>query len=229
MGSRSRGIRVKSREQFDGVIDHLVAEIERVLDHWDLLGGLDAARAEYAQELHQSAQFWNLNTQAHQDSVVLRLGRIFDPHPAALSLPNVLQTILTFAMNPTNPTHPDLGLDVSGLDTNALGAELKSVSQSDPVVCRLIAVRNEYLAHRSSQFAVSGSYAGLPRLEREDFEVLLQRACEIGNKYGQLRGRLKLARAYPGRDDYKTMLHLLKLGLRSLREQNRTAIPETTD
>ncbi|MBI3694037.1 MAG: hypothetical protein HY238_04245 [Acidobacteria bacterium] len=105
-------LRISSREQFDWLIDHLATEAARAGDHWYLWSGLDVAFDDYGKEINETPQFWQLTFRAHKDSVVLRLGRLFDPTKGALSLGNFLQTIHHRA---TNCALDSLGLDVPGL------------------------------------------------------------------------------------------------------------------
>src|SRR6478672_3330878 len=111
-----RALRVKTRGQFNLFLDHLVTETHRAWDHWSLWGRLDAAIADYTVEMNQTPQFWNLTLRAHQDIVILRLGRLFDPTEGALSLCQVLQTICD------SLTHRKLShLCVSGIDPTVMG------------------------------------------------------------------------------------------------------------
>ena len=210
-------LRIKSGEQFNWLMDHVVAETHRTWDHWNLWGGLDTALGEYGVEMNQAAQFWRLTIRAHQDSVILRLGRLFDPNGKALSFCNLLQTIRHIAIT---PALAHLGFDLQGLDLGMLQADLETVVENDPLVCRLLDVRNEYLAHRSSRLVISGTFSALPRLEREDIEALLKRASSVADKYSQLCGRPFVMSGYAGADDYKSMLHLLRLGLEYIKAKH---------
>ena len=88
-----------------------------------------------------------MTRRALQDSLVLRLGRLFDPANGALSLGSFLETIHNHA---ANHTLGSLGLDAPGLDAVAIQDELRNVSNDDPLISRLMQIRNEYLAHRKA-------------------------------------------------------------------------------
>ena len=94
------------------------------------------------------------------------------------------------------------------------------MSEDDPLVSRLMDIRNEYLAHRASRLVSSGPFDGIAKLEREDIEALLQRASSIGDRYGQLCGRPHVLRGYPGADNYSYMLKFVRLGLQSKQERD---------
>jgi hypothetical protein len=204
---------INSRATFDGLLDHLATEGRRAGDHWCLWGALDAAFDDYSKELNQSPQFWGLTRRALQDSVILRLGRLFDPTNGALSLGNFLETIHNHALNHSLGS---LGLDVPGLDTAAIQEELKQVSDADPLVSRLMQVRNQYLAHRQASLVRRGTFDSLPELRREDIDTLLNRASAIVDKYCRLYDRPLMSVRFVGADDYKHMLDLLKAGLESI-------------
>ena len=51
----------------------------------------------------ENQHFWELTRRAHMDAVVLRLGRLFDPHPTAISLGNLLRTMKENAVAPSTP------------------------------------------------------------------------------------------------------------------------------
>ena len=152
-------------------------------------------------------------SQAHKDSVILRLGRLFDPHSKALSLVNLLGTIQYAA---TSGFHC-LTISASPSDLQTLQADIESASERDPLVCRLIELRYEYLAHRSSRIVGTGSFAALPRLEQQDIETLMKRALEIVNRCSVLCDRPLTLLGYPGRDDHMRLLKLLRLGLQTSR------------
>ena len=204
---------IKSRAQFDWLLDHLQTEACRAGDNWHLRAALDAALTDYCREINQTPVFWQLINQALQDSVVLRLGRLYDPSKGALSLGNFLRTIQD---HPGNRTLAALGLRVSGLEIASVEADLKDVSADDPVVSRLMEIRNQYLAHRQARLVSSGTFASLPELRQIDIETLLDTACRIATKYSHLYRRPMLSQRILGADDYRHMITLLRLGLQSL-------------
>jgi hypothetical protein len=200
---------INSRAAFDRLLDHLAAEERRAADHWYLWGALGAAFDDYSKELNETPQFWTLTLRALQDSVVLRLGRLFDPTKGALSLGNFLQTIRNHA---AHHSLGSLGLDVPELDTVAIDEELRKVSITAPLISRLTQVRNQYLAHRQASLVARGSFDS-PELRREDIAMILSIASTIVDKYCRFHERPPTGGRLPGADDYKHMLDLLKVGL----------------
>jgi hypothetical protein len=201
---------IDSRPTFDNFLDHLAMEGRRAGDHWHLWGAIEGAFDNYERELSQTPQFWKLTRRALKDSVVLRLGRLFDPNKQALSLFTFLNAIQHHA---ANHTLGSLELDVPGLDAAAVREELNNVSKDDPLIARLIQVRNEYLAHRQGSLVRRESFDSLPTLSRDDLETLAQRASTILDKYCRLYERPLPSVRFVGADDYKHLFALLKIGL----------------
>jgi len=166
-----RAIRIKSRDEFEWLIEHLTHEAFRVRNHWDFWTALDKSFDEYSVELNQTPNFWELTRRAHKDAVILRLGRLFDPHPTAISLGNLLQTMKENAIAPSTPLPPA----VANLDLSELDQEMSSVSDCEAPVKKLLTLRNEYLAHRGSRHVARGTFTSLPVLERDEIAARLKR------------------------------------------------------
>ena len=211
MGAAFRALRVKSRTEFDWCIEHLTHETFRARDHWDTWKALDKSFKQYAVELNLTPHFWNLTRRAHQDMVILRLGRLYDPHPTAISLGTLLATMKQHA----GTTAPQFPLGVTKLDRAKFDPEMMSVSDSDPAVKNLLALRNEYLAHRGFQHVAKGTFKQLPTLGRRDIAKLINRAIGIVGKYRHRLGYPPLGWGnYEGRD-VNTLLVLLRTGRRA--------------
>lgn len=93
MASGFRVLRLRSRDEFDHVVEHMTHEAYRARMHWDAWVAMEEAFPEYSLELNQTPAFWELTSRAHQDAVILRLGRLYDPHAASTSLGNLLTTL----------------------------------------------------------------------------------------------------------------------------------------
>lgn len=158
MAAQFRAVRIKSRDEFDWLIEHMTDEAYRVRDNWDFWGAINKAFDEYSTELNRTPAFWELTRRAHQDAVVLRLGRLYDPHPTATSLGNLLETMKENAAR-AGTLFPER---VADLDTAELDSEIARVSYEDPIVAKLLLIRNEYLAHRGTRHVTRGTFASLP-------------------------------------------------------------------
>jgi hypothetical protein len=101
--------------------------------------------------------------------VLSNLGRLYDKTAGSLSLGNFLQTVKScsgyFSAESLRarqqlPAHVDCGT----LDIIELGAEIRSVTDEDPVVKKLHDLRNRRIAHRDGnmdRLATLSSLAGL--------------------------------------------------------------------
>src|SRR5260370_14706633 len=102
MAEQFRAVRIKSRDEFDWLIEHMTHEAYRARDNWEFWGAMEKAFDEYSIELNQTPAFWELTRRAHQDALALRLGRLYDPHAAATSLGNLLQTVKENVSRPSS-------------------------------------------------------------------------------------------------------------------------------
>lgn len=208
MAARFRSVRLKSRGEFDWMIEHMTHEAYRVRDNWDFWGAMEKAFDEYWNELNLTPAFWELTRRAHEDAVALRLGRLYDPHPTATSLGNFLQTIKDSVSRP----RAVVPVSVESVDLTQLDAELNAVSDEDPAVGKLLLIRNEYLAHRGTRHVTKGTFASLPTLERDELSTLLARALEILHKYRQRLGYPPLLWGHHEEEQFYRLLSLVRAG-----------------
>jgi hypothetical protein len=208
MPSAFRALRLRSRAEFDHVVEHLTHEAYRARTHWDAWVAMEEAFPEYSLELNQAPAFWELTRRAHQDVVVLRLGRLYDPHAAATSLGNLLTTLQEkAALAGTILPARAAKLNMAKLEKN-----IKSVSTENPAVDRLLTVRNEYLAHRGPQHVIKGTFAALPKLEKKDLSHLLTNAIRIMTTYRRPFGYPPLIWGNQEVSEFERLLALVRAG-----------------
>ena len=214
MNKTFRAIRVKSAKEFESLLDHATHEAFRVRDYWDMWSALGKSEDEYSVEVNQTPSFWNLAQRACQDAVILRLGRLFDPHPTAVSLGNLLQTLKDHvAVSPAL-----LPQAVSSLDISKLDEQMVSVSDSDATVRKLLVWRNEYMAHRGSKHIAKGSYSLLPELKLDEIQNLVKLAFEILHEYRDRLGFAPIAWGNHEVRDLERLLKLVRAGLETHRD-----------
>jgi len=208
MLAQFKAVRIKTRDEFDWLIEHMTHEAYRVRDYWDFLVAMERAFDEYSIELNETPAFWNLTRRAHQDTVVLRLARLYDPHATATSLGNLLQTMKenSSCAGPVFPTA------MKDLDVTELDGEIISVSQQDPTVRKLLLLRNEYLGHRGTRHVIKGTFDSLPTLERDEISTLVTRALSLLNKYRELLGYPSLVWGHQRVEEFQSLLLLLRAG-----------------
>jgi hypothetical protein len=216
MAARFRAIRIKSRDEFDWLIEHMTHEAYRARDNWDFWAAIEKAFDDYSIELNQTPAFWEVTRRAHKDAVVLRLGRLYDPATTATSLGNLLQTMKENASCP-GTTVP---ASIAELDITELDSEIAAVSDTDPIVAKLLKIRNEYLAHRGTRHVTKGTFSSLPTLERDDFSTLIARALELLRKYRERLGYPLLLWGHHEEEEFYRLLSLVRAG-----RSSKTSIP----
>jgi len=211
MNGRFKAVRVKSSTELDWVIEHMTHEAYRARDNWDFWGAFESACDEYWKELNETPAFWELTRRAHKDSVVLRLGRLYDPHGSATSLGNLLQTI----KDGSRGTARFVPVAIADLDGAELDSDIAAVSDENPTVAKLLRVRNEYLAHRSTLHVTKGTFASLPTLERDEISTLMMRAFEVLEKYRERLGYSQIGWGHQGTEEFCKLLSLVRAGRES--------------
>jgi hypothetical protein len=215
-------LKLKSAEEFRRLLTALLDDLVDARFHFTLHHNLAKAGEEYALEIAQSPTFWGLTLSAHMDAVLLRLCRGYDAYEhTALNLRNLLDTVRA---NLSIFDEPNFRQRVKGnLFVDSLAAELKppdhaqlqkdieAVSDSDPLVRKLVMWRHNYVAHRNSHFTLNPKKfdAQYPLLFAE-IDVLLDRALEIGNRYSLLFDASSHATLMVGRDDYLSVLKAVR-------------------
>jgi hypothetical protein len=213
-------IRVASEREFERLLDHLAHEAHRISDHWLLLQRLGKTRKTYGREMHDHSAFWHFTLRAHSDAVLFRLARIYDQHECALSLKRFLLTLKD------NPGYFSDALTRSRLAGNpfaeqlvarkvkpaVLGADIRRVSDQDPLVAQLCQLRNRWLSHVEPNPIRLGGALALPHLSAEQIGTLLRRARRIVNRYSLIYRASALSTDVVGADDYKEILKLVRKG-----------------
>jgi hypothetical protein len=172
---------------------------------------MEKAFDEYSIELNQTPAFWELTRRAHQDAVALRLGRLYDPHPSATSLGNLLQTMKENVFH-AGTIFPS---SLSNVDVTELDREITYVSDADPIVKNLLLIRNEYLAHRGTRHVTRRTFATLPSLNRDEISALMTRALDLLCKYRELLGYRHLLWGHHEAEEFQRLLSLLRAGRQS--------------
>lgn len=208
MAAIFKGFRCRSREEFDWLIEHLMTEVNRASAHWEWWKTMEELGSEYGPEFSVHPGFWQLTRQAHKDSVVLRLSRLYDTDGSSASLGNFLQT-LCGAQYDAKFLPPE----ATSLDPEILAVDMGGVSCQDEVVKRLLQVRNQYLAHRGKQHVMRGTFDRLPSLSQEDLSTLISRAVTIVQRYREQLKYRYISVSRQEAEDFKQLVQLLRAGI----------------
>ncbi|MBZ5724093.1 MAG: hypothetical protein LAP87_03780 [Acidobacteriia bacterium] len=163
------------------------------------------------------------------------LCRLYDQDPKALSLGRFLRTIQTYRgyfsedqsrqRLQDNPHIESLATDRILVDPGSLEKEINSVSATtDPLVSRLVKLRNGSVAHNDADLVRLGSLKSLGGLGHEEVQTLLDRAVRIASQYSRIYRASWSSTKVVGADDYEHVLSLLRKGLASVHAQNEREI-----
>jgi hypothetical protein len=101
---------------------------------------------------------------------------------------------------------------LANLDMTELDREIIDVSDADPIVAKLLLIRNEYLAHRGTRHVTKGTFASLPSLDRDEISTLITRALDLLCKYRERLGYPQLSWGHHEAEEFQTLLSLLRAG-----------------
>lgn len=215
-------LKFKSAEEFRRLLTVLLDDLVDARFHFSLHQNLAKATEEYATALAQSPTFWGLTLSAHMDAVLLRLCRAYDTYEhSALNLRNLLDTIqahLSIFDEPSfrqrlkgNSFVDSLAAGLKPPDQAQLHKDIEVVSDSDPLVHKLVMWRHNHIAHRNSHFTLNPKKfdTQYPLLFAE-IDVLIARALEIGNRYSLLFDATAHATLMVGGDDYLNVLNAVR-------------------
>lgn len=194
--------------------------------HWNMRKSLAASVTEYQVELNQSPAFWTLTFNAHWDTAFYRLSRLYDQTKRALNLPNFLQTIQVNVARfdsgafrtryKTNQFIDNLSKTNRRPDDATLAADLASVSErTDPLVARLVDIRNRVLAHRDPSVLLSPNPNDVFSLSEAEFDTLIVRAQTIVNRYSRLFSAQTNSMKIVGEDDFRSVLSYVREGVQA--------------
>jgi hypothetical protein len=173
-------------------------------------------------EMGQTPVFWNFTLNAHLESVIFRLVRLYDQEKSGLKLKRFLLTVKTnleyFSEQAIQERLPaDLSLLSRKMNPATLGNDIRRVSEDrDPLVCRLWKLRNGSISHMSPNPVRLGNRSTQLGLKPKEIETLLNRARAIVTRYSLIYRASWLSGKIVGADDYLHLLDLVSRGRMSL-------------
>jgi hypothetical protein len=200
--------RIDTKQRFDNALDSLVTESCRAYDHWNLLLHINESAEEYIREIYQSVFFWNTVQRSLQDGVILRIATMLDPRDDVVSIPSILKTINVHARG----NGSKLGIELQNFDGVKIEDDIKSVHKLDPVVAKILKLRNDFIAHRSVNIVATHRINLLPEIKNDEMNAILDLAYDLATKYAVLYGHNRTSRPMMGSDDYKRLFKALRKG-----------------
>ena len=224
-------IRIASGDEFKRLVEALAIDVGDANIHWRLYKGLHEKLGEGERVVwHQAQTFWSLTLKAHVNTAVQCLARAFDQNQTSLHLLSLLKTIQSnldlFSMDrfkmrlAGNPFVDSLAEHPRTPDMRQLDQDIALCTDSDLRVRSLILHRGNVLAHRNAKTVASGrNPAEQFGMMVEDFEVLLDRAHDIVNRYSNLFIATTYSRQMLGHDDYQYIVSCVDEAARRSRDE----------
>lgn len=229
-GKHQMAIQVRNSSEFERLLKALALELVDANIPFKMHTNLIAAyESESGEAMRQSWTFWSLTIQAHLDSAVFRLCRIYDQNNKRLGLRGLLHTIHSnkhlfsrdqFAARMEGRAHAErLIAAYEPLDPRQIEADMDYVTRAtNPIVDRLIAIRHNYYSHRNAEdvvadHAISQKYPHM----RDEVGKLLKVGLAIVNLYSNLFDANSWASGIIGQDDYHYVLRAAKERLDRMR------------
>lgn len=207
-------ILVKNEIEFTRLLKSLADDVVDAHVHYKLYKDLYKAHEEFPLVVQQSNTFWQTTLKAHLNTSIYALTRVYDQQKGALHLCSFLKTVENNIdlfteekfreRKKDNPFVEDLAQENRIPDLDHLKLEIDSCSDKDSLVNLLVRHRGNSLAHRNAKHAASGkSLANTQPLTFEDFEVLLERAISILNRYSLFFEASSYSTYQIGADDFR--------------------------
>jgi hypothetical protein len=208
-------ISVNDSAEFERLLKALSDDIVDAHIHYRLYEELIEAIAKYPLVVHQSNTFWNFTLQAHLNSCISALTRVYDQEQSSLHLRSWLITIqenlrlfddAAFRERlKDNPYVASLAEDPRKPDPTVLTDDIAACSNTDAVVKKLTIYRNVRIAHRSAGFILSALHNKEEKygLMFDELRVLLDRAKTILNRYSYLFGASVYSTTVVGHEDFE--------------------------
>ena len=189
--------------------------------HWKLSRGILEAAETWPLVIQQSNTFWSLTLKAHVNVSLLAMCRVFDQEKSSLHLLGLLQLIEQnlplFDEDQfrerlrDNPFVASLAETARQPDAKQLASDIALSSVHDPLVKRLVTHRNNAVAHLSQKRRLNSTpQRSDEEITNADFEILLNRAVEIVNRYSGLFGAEHFSTQIVGHDDYETVFRWIQ-------------------
>jgi HEPN superfamily AbiU2-like protein len=222
-------LNIKSSAEFEKLLQALADEVIHANFFHNLLEKLHFAKYEYIREFNQANAFWGMTFQALTDAALIRLCRVYDTHPKAINLPNLLDTIKAnlhiFGVDDfrqrlkDNPYVDSLSQGARKPDVAQLNNDIDYVSNKNPLVQKLLIWRGNILAHRNAGNVIKDRnlVAEYP-FSLKDMSDLLGRGTMILNHYNGLFRAVTFSPQMVGHDDYIYVLACMRANSERLEE-----------
>lgn len=222
-------IQVRDSAEFQRLLHTLALELVDANISFKLHTNLIAAyESDRGEAMRQAWTFWSLTIQAHVDSAILRLCRIYDQDDKNLGLRGFMHTIQS---NPHLFSKEQFAARVQGrphllgafapLDPKQIEVDMAYVTcATNPLVDRLIKIRHNYYSHRNAKDVVADHAVAekYPHM-RDEVGELLKVGLAIVNLYSNLFEANTWTSGIVAQDDYHYVLRAAQERLDRFRDE----------
>jgi hypothetical protein len=203
-----------TQAEFDKLTDALAFESQYAVADHRMYKDLTKAAEDNEIVINQSNAFWSMTIEAHLNSAMLRLCRIYDHQASAMSL---LKWLKLIKQNPKWLRDP--------VDSNQLDEDIKYVCKENAKVDNLTKYRGNVVAHLGAYYVLNyrNTRASF-KLTYGDVEELIESGLIIVNRYGKLYKGHTWSANMVGADDYRFVFEELKHAIERKRAERDAEI-----
>jgi hypothetical protein len=203
-----------TEEEFTKLSKALAQEVQALNIDFILFQDLQNAAQQYDQVIRQSPAFWNSTLEAHLNSVVLRVCRVYDTQVSALGINYWLRIIRdnpkwftkeAFEARKSNPISTHHGPP----DPTLLSADLQYTDKKTELIENLMGFRGNMIAHIGQNWAI-GRHRKPFNVTYGELQELINKAHEILNRYWRLYDAHEFSRTQVGAKDFEFIFNRLK-------------------
>lgn len=209
-------IKIKNSSEFERLLKALSDDVVDAHIHYQLYQDLIEAIEKHPLVVLQSNTFWTFTLQAHLNSSLYALSRVYDQEANSLHLRSWLSTIKAnlYLFDEAgfrerlkdNPYVASLVEDSRKPDATLLEEDIAHCSKTDQKVKRLTIYRGSRIAHRSAtSLTAARDVSDNQALTFEDIGSLLERAITILNRYSYLFSASVYSTRVVGHEDYENI------------------------
>lgn len=185
---------------FDKLTEALAFECQSAVVDYRMYMDLVKAAQEHVVVVQQSNAFWTMTVEAHRNSAILRMCRIYDQQASAMGLHKWLKLI---KQNPKWLREP--------ADPKTLDKDIEYVSNNNQKVKSLTMYRGNVIAHLGQNYLLNFRNTRTSfKFTYGDLKELVENGLKIVNRYGQLYKGHTWSPNLVGADDYKFVFSELK-------------------
>lgn len=212
----------KSNEEFEKLTQALALEAQSAnLDH-QLWRNLTSTPERHETEFNQSRVFWQMTFEAHFNSCLFRLCRLYDHQKCSFNLGRWLAIIKNNPNWFTSAAYKSCrpGSEYSGPpDPTQLAADIDYASyRTNPLVKNLTKFRSNVLAHMGRDYVLRDKGApAIFKMTYGDVKTLVKQAIKIINRYTQIYNGHTYSPNMTGLDDFSFILEAVRERVQRLR------------